>query len=143
MHKRLDGFTLIELLVIVTVVAILMAIALPAYQDFIRASRRAEAQKTLMALQLEQENYRNLNGAYAPSLVALVGATAAASYNASNFYTFTVAASASNPNVYWLQADPRGAQEEDRQNGVACGGGTIKLEINQNSEKTPTECWRK
>jgi Tfp pilus assembly protein PilE len=73
----------------------------------------------------------------------LVGAAAAAQYNASVYYDFAIVASVSNPNIYTLQADPKGTQENDKQYGTQCGGGSVKLEINQSNQKTPSECWRK
>lgn len=41
--KRQAGFTLIELMIVVAIVAILAAIALPAYQDFVKRSKVSEA----------------------------------------------------------------------------------------------------
>ena len=56
------GFSLIEVLMVVVILAILTAIALPSYQNYVTKSKIKEAQSNLIALSLsvEQIYQRNL-----------------------------------------------------------------------------------
>lgn len=55
--SRSRGFTLIELLVVVALIAILAAIAMPAYSNYINRGKLRTAQADLVALSLNFENY--------------------------------------------------------------------------------------
>jgi len=50
------AFTLIELLVAMVIVGILAAFAYPGYQDYVRKSRRTDAQGALMSFTIAMEN---------------------------------------------------------------------------------------
>ena len=58
------GFTLIELMITVVIVAILAAIALPSYQNYIKRTNIKAAQTDLVALSLVFENYYQRNLSY-------------------------------------------------------------------------------
>ena len=58
------GFTLIELMITVAIVAILAAIALPSYQNYIKRANIKAAQTDLVALSLVFENYYQRNLSY-------------------------------------------------------------------------------
>jgi len=68
-----SGFTLIELMIAMAIVALLTAIALPAYQEHLNKGRRAEGQAALQrAIQLQERNY-TVNGTYTTNLAPLFG----------------------------------------------------------------------
>ena len=47
--RNLSGFTLIELMIAVAIIAILVAVAVPAYEEYITKARRSDAKTTLVA----------------------------------------------------------------------------------------------
>lgn len=59
------GFTLIELMITVAIVAILAAVALPAYNDYITRSKFAEATTNLSQLRVKMEQFYQDNRSYA------------------------------------------------------------------------------
>ena len=65
---RHRGFTLIELMIVVAIVAILGAIALPSYSEYIRRGHRADARTGLLQAQLWLERAATAKGVYPRSL---------------------------------------------------------------------------
>lgn len=58
------GFTLIELMIVVAVIAILAAIAYPAYTDSILKGRRAQARTAILEMIQQQERYMTQRNTY-------------------------------------------------------------------------------
>jgi type IV pilus assembly protein PilE len=72
--RSAKGFTLIELMITVAIVAILAAVAIPSYTDYITRSKIQEATSTLLSMRTKMEQYfqdqRTFVGACAAGTVA-------------------------------------------------------------------------
>ncbi len=106
MKAVVRGFTLIELMIVVAIVAILSAVALPAYTDHVRRSRAAEAVSVLASWRLQMEQFYQDNNNYGEGVCGRAAPTGKHySYTcASGGQTFvlTAAANTNNEGTYTL-----------------------------------------
>ena len=109
-RRREKGFTLIELMIVIAIVGILASIALPAYQDSIRKSRRSVAQGELMSFANAMERYFTTNGTYVGATAATVFSETSPIDGSAVYYNLSVAPLASS---YVLTAADTGAQDGD------------------------------
>ena len=72
--KSSRGFTLIELMIAVVIVAILAAVALPAYDVYIRQAKMQEATALLAANRVRMEQYFQDNRTYVGASLSTTGA---------------------------------------------------------------------
>jgi prepilin-type N-terminal cleavage/methylation domain-containing protein len=56
-RRRQAGFTLIEMMIVVAIIAVLAAIALPNYADYIKRGKILEATNALSELRTRYEQY--------------------------------------------------------------------------------------
>ncbi len=83
-YKNL-GFTLIELMVTVAIVAILAAVALPAYSDYITRGKIPQATNNLSSMRIKLEQFFQDNRTYAGACAA----ETAAPLPAADDFTYT------------------------------------------------------
>lgn len=101
--SRQSGFTLIEMMITVSVVAVLAAIAIPTYGDYLSRSRRNDVRISLAQSAQWMERFRTENrGSYAGA--ALQPGTTVSPPSGNVMYDITVGAQAA---TYQLTATPR------------------------------------
>ncbi|MEO8999435.1 MAG: prepilin-type N-terminal cleavage/methylation domain-containing protein [Rhodanobacter sp.] len=144
-RKPAAGFTLIELMITVAIVAILAAIALPAYTDYITRGKLTEGHNTLAAYRVSMEQYYQDNrnygtascGVAAPAdlryfTLACTPAAASSTAGAGQSYTANVQGNAGTPVVgFTFNVDNSNNRTTT---AVPAGWGTA-------SAGAPINCW--
>jgi type IV pilus assembly protein PilE len=111
-RNRCDaGFTLIEAMITVAVIAILAAIALPNYFDYLTRSRIVEAKTNLADMRTRLEQYFLDNRAYPGACVASASGPAPAGqiYLPGNQKFFNVTCTVLTPTAYTITAEGVGS----------------------------------
>lgn len=138
------GFTLLELMVAVIVMAILAAVALPTYQQYVLRSRRADATSALSNVQQAQERYRANQQSYASALSTLGFAS-----DASPQGHYTLAISAAAATGYTLTATARSTSPQSRDTDCArfqlqmSAGNSIYTAYKSDLTTVNSNCWPK
>jgi type IV pilus assembly protein PilE len=96
------GFTLIELMITIAVIAVLAAIALPSYNDYITRSKLTEAHQVLSDLRVKLEQRFQDARSYA-NCAAIVAAV-----TGNKYFTFSCQPVADTANQFLIQADGAG-----------------------------------
>lgn len=128
---RVAGVTMIELLIVLAIVAILAAVAINSYRQYILRGNRTYATSALQDLASREENYYFSNSAYTQSMNSL-GAATSAPVNGTPYYTVNVVSASSSD--YTVEAQAVGTQTQD----TACQTFTLT----RIGTSSPTSCWQ-
>lgn len=145
-YKKNRGFTLIELMIVVAIIAILTAVALPSYQNYVRKSKRADATNKLTDIANQQVQYFMENRSY--GTVAQLGlsttnaqgkgTTDCTADAISNDGYYCIAITPATPSsTYTLTATPKGGQADDTE----CATITYNSSETKDSTGGGTQCW--
>lgn len=142
--RKLAGFSLIELMIVVVIVAILAAVAVPSYQNYILRTNRADAKSTLTQIAAAQERYFFSNNEYAVDDSA--GGSFEDIYGSSTtsegHYNIAVSNPCGDNTCFTITATATGQQASDS----ACATFTInhvgqKASKDSSDNVTTDDCW--
>jgi type IV pilus assembly protein PilE len=142
-NRPSDGFTLMELLIALALLAVLLAIALPAYREQTARSRRAGLQAALLEDAGYMQRYYAANNAFSATPPPRLTWTASPPAGPPA-YVIVVTVPPGDPTVFTLTAMRAGAMAGDR-----CGDFTYDnlgrrglVPGTQQAGLTAADCWR-
>lgn len=133
--RRQLGFTLIELMIVVAIGSIIMAIAVPSYQNYMARARRADAKAGLQQAALWLERAQTATGTY-----PLAAAFPASLSNAGNPPTYQIGL-VSNGVTYTLTAAPIGVQAGDGCGSFTLTNAGVRNVVGAVAPLNLGECW--
>ncbi len=135
-----SGFTLIEVVIVVAIIAVLVGLAIPSYQEFMTKSRRTEAKELLYTAAQRQQQVFTWQNRYTTNIS---GELIVASISANGYYALSVAAgnTGSINTSYSMSATPVAGttQAED----TDCGTYTLNSlgQKTVSGSQTTPPCW--
>jgi type IV pilus assembly protein PilE len=126
------GFTLIEVMITVAIIAILAAIALPSYQQYVIRANRSAAQGVMLDIANRQQQYFIANRVYADDSELKATGFALPDEVSRNYdYTVTPYAGGTPPGFDIVFTPKSGSSQAS----------DVELELNSEGVKKPADKW--
>ncbi|MFC3023090.1 type IV pilin protein [Vibrio zhugei] len=130
-HHR-HGMTLIEILIVLSIIALLSALAYPTYQEHVLSSHRRQALLDMARIQLYIDGHASVSQAIAS--ITEQGQCTKFCNTPSSQYIIHITA---HPSSYSITASPQGRQRHD-----TCHADDYDaLIVRSNGEHEPKSCW--
>ena len=143
MAAQQRGFTLVEVMIVVVIIAILSAIAVPSYRDYVTRSRITEATSGLSDARVKMEQFFQDNRTYPTGCVT--GTPGATEIQVQTLQTFTLTCGNLGANTYTVTATGTGAmagftytidQNNAKTSGFSGSGASSGWTV-----ASPNNCW--
>ena len=140
--RRSRGFTLIELMITVAVVAILAAVALPAYKEQVARSKRSDVQALLVEDAGYMQRYYEANNTYlstgtGANAISPVLPNLQSPKSGIKNYDLSIDSANTSATTFKLKAVPTGSMTGDK-----CGTYTIDNLGQKGADQSVATCWR-
>ena len=138
---RQRGFSLIELLVVVMIIAVLAAIAIPAWSRYGYRARRADGQEILMRIANQQERYYATNNRY--GALTDIGYNGDPATSDKGFYKVSLGTSiGTTGSTFTATATPQTTQAPDVCGSLSITSAGVKTPSpTDTSKNTNGNCW--
>lgn len=136
------GFTLTELMITLAILAIITAVAIPSYENYVRKGHRTAAKTALLQIASREERYYSTNNAYATSLTNLGYSTTSIQVPIGGTPFYSIHLTGTSATFYRIQAVPIPASG---QNTDSCGSfkiNSLGVKSVQGGTSTAASCWQ-
>lgn len=128
-HPSHRGFTLIEVMITIAIIAILAAVAIPAYTSYVIRGNRGAAQQFLLDVAQREQQYFADARAYGETLTALNLPVPAP---VDKYYDITIEVDAGPPPGFTVKATPKTGTPQ---------ANDVTLSIDSKGAKLPADKW--